>query len=121
MSDHGPRPCAIFRFVLGMPAIRPSSAAVAYGAVKDQLVSLSLEIEVREKTAGAQGGERRAACACSTEGKSRAEYILPANPTRCQVHECDASVSIAFATIEDFVLCLAAHRSLRGMEPPLST
>lgn len=32
----------------GMPAMRPSSAAVAYSAVKDQLVSLSLEIEVRE-------------------------------------------------------------------------
>eukprot|EP00903_Cladosiphon_okamuranus_P008626 g8272.t1 len=28
-----------------MPAMRPSSAAVAYSAVKDQLVSLSLEIE----------------------------------------------------------------------------
>lgn len=33
----------------GMPAMRPSSAAVVYSAVKDQLVSLSLEIEVRER------------------------------------------------------------------------
>lgn len=29
-----------------MLAMRPSSAAVTYSAVKDQLVSLSLEIEV---------------------------------------------------------------------------
>lgn len=35
-----------------MPAMRPSSAAVAYSAVKDQLVSLSLEIEVRERITG---------------------------------------------------------------------
>lgn len=31
-----------------MRATRPSSATVAYSAVKDQLVSLSLEIEVRD-------------------------------------------------------------------------
>lgn len=71
MSDHGPRPCAIFGFVLGMPAIRPSSAAVAYGAVKDQLVSLSLEIEVREKTSGAQGGERKGRLCLFHRGKKQ--------------------------------------------------
>ncbi len=32
-----------------MLAMRPSSAAVTYSAVKDQLVSLSLEIEVRTR------------------------------------------------------------------------
>lgn len=35
-----------------VPAMRPSSATVSYSAVKDQLVALSLEIEVRERAPG---------------------------------------------------------------------
>lgn len=44
--------------VFVMLAMRPSSAAVTYSAVKDQLVSLSLEIEVGRAYSSSSSGGR---------------------------------------------------------------